>query len=165
MRAVRWVLLGGGGLLLAGVVVWVVGSILPVEHRATLTRTIGADVETVWARIDRVDAWAGWRDAEVEVLADGSVRVREAGETLTYSVERPASRVLVTRITSTDLPFGGAWRWSAEATGDGATAVTIVEEGEVYDPFFRFMSRFVFGHRSSMRRVLDALEASFASDD
>lgn len=158
---VRWGMVAVGVTVLAGVVLWVVGSRLPVEHRATLSRTIDGEVETVWARIEQVEGWPDWQDVEVDRIGEDSVRVRQEGETLLYRLERPAPRTLVTRIVSENLPFGGSWTWKAAGAGSGATVVTIVEDGEVYDPFFRFFARFVFGHEGSIRRALDALEASF----
>ena len=42
---------------------------------------------------------------------------------------------------------------------DAGTRVTITENGEIYNVFFRFMARFVFGYTATMDRVLDALKA------
>jgi hypothetical protein len=36
----------------------------------------------------------------------------------------------------------------------GTTRVTIMEDGKVYNPFFRFLSRYVFGYAQSMRAYL-----------
>lgn len=160
MRALKW--LGAAvGLLVVGVaVIWVVGSLLPVGHQATVSRTIAAEVDTVWHRIDGVEGWPSWRAVDVEVVGEDSVRVEDAWETLVYRLERPRPRTLVTEIATPGLPFGGRWTWSVAPAPEGAV-VTIVEDGEVYDPFFRFFSRFVFGHEETMRGVLDELEASF----
>ena len=40
----------------------------------------------------------------------------------------------------------------------GGSAITVTERGEVYNPAFRFLSKFVFGHESSIRSFLDALQ-------
>ena len=38
--------------------------------------------------------------------------------------------------------------------------MTITEHGEIYNPFFRVMARFVFGYEGTIeRRILDALAA------
>ena len=37
------------------------------------------------------------------------------------------------------------------------TIVRITEDGQVYNPVFRFMSRFVFGHARTMDAYLRAL--------
>lgn len=160
MRVLKWVGATVAVLLVAVVGVWIAGSLLPVEHRATVSRTVPADVDAVWERIDRIEAWPTWREVEVDVLSGDSVRVRDAWETLTYRIERPRPRTLVTEIVTPGLPFGGRWIWSVAPT-DGGTIVTLVEDGEVYDPFFRFFSRFVFGYEATMRGVLDELEVAF----
>ena len=38
------------------------------------------------------------------------------------------------------------------------TTLTITEDGEVYNPIFRFMSRFVFGHEATMATYLSAAQ-------
>jgi hypothetical protein len=38
--------------------------------------------------------------------------------------------------------------------------VTIREDGEVYNPVFRFASRFIIGHDATTRKYIAALEAS-----
>jgi hypothetical protein len=56
------------------------------------------------------------------------------------------------------LPFGGPWTYELRPEGS-ATHLTITEHGEVFDPFFRFMSRFVLGHAATMERILTLLQA------
>jgi len=160
VKALRWLGAAVALLVLMIVLVWAIGSRLPVEHRASVSRTFAADVDTVWSRIDRVEAWPTWRDLTVEVLSPDSVRVDEQGETLVYRLYRPGPHTLVTEIVTRGIPFGGRWTWSVDPGPEGSAVVTIVEEGEVYDPFFRFFSRFIFGHDSTIRGTLVALEGS-----
>ena len=48
--------------------------------------------------------------------------------------------------------------WTYELTpADSGTLLTITESGEVYNPIFRFISRFVIGHTGTMEGVLRAL--------
>ncbi len=42
--------------------------------------------------------------------------------------------------------------------------VTITENGEIYNPFFRFMARFVFGYTVTMETYLKALGKKFSED-
>jgi hypothetical protein len=74
--------------------------------------------------------------------------------------ERPTR--LVTRITDKSLPFGGRWEYvvSGDRTG---TRVQITEHGEVYNPVFRFVSRFIMGHSATARAYLEALGARFGA--
>ncbi|HZD05714.1 MAG TPA: hypothetical protein VE173_12380, partial [Longimicrobiales bacterium] len=61
-------------------------------------------------------------------------------------------------IADEGLPFGGTWTYVLEPDA-GGTRVTLTEDGEIYNPFFRFMARFVFGYDGTMRSYLDGLEA------
>jgi hypothetical protein len=67
----------------------------------------------------------------------------------------------VTRIADPDQPFGGTWTFELTRAGAG-TRVTITERGEVYNPIFRFLSRFVFGHTATLESCLLALERKWA---
>ena len=66
----------------------------------------------------------------------------------------------VTRIADPDQPFGGTWTFEIVPSGAGSR-VTITERGEVYNPIFRVMSRFVFGYTGTMQSYLAALTARF----
>ena len=66
--------------------------------------------------------------------------------------------LLVARIAGPSLPFGGTWTYRI-APAAGGSAVTITEDGEVYNPVFRFMSRFVFGHYATLDEFVKNLEA------
>ena len=75
------------------------------------------------------------------------------------TVEAPTK--IVTRIADKTLPFGGSWTYDLSPDG-GGTRLVITENGEVYNPLFRFMSRFVFGHTATIERFLTDLGRAFA---
>jgi hypothetical protein len=66
----------------------------------------------------------------------------------------------VTLIADPNLPFGGTWTYDIAPTEEGAT-LRITERGYVSDPFFRFMSKFVFGQTSTMESYLRSLAKKF----
>jgi hypothetical protein len=66
----------------------------------------------------------------------------------------------VTTILSEGMPFGGRWIFEVEPATAGAT-VTITEEGEVYSPVFRFVSRYLMGHHATASLFLTDLGARF----
>jgi hypothetical protein len=72
-----------------------------------------------------------------------------------------APQQFVSRIADPNLPFGGTWTIDLKPEGAG-TRVTITEHGEVYNPIFRFMSRFVFGHTATIDAYLTALQRRHA---
>lgn len=157
----RWLLyigLGLGGLVL---LVVVVGWALPLGHRAAQSRSLSASPDRVFAVIADFARATEWRVGldRVEITGDpgpGQV-VREFGQNgeMAMRVEAldPPSR-LVTRIVGDNLPFGGTWTYVLAPGPDGGTVITITEDGEIYNPVFKFMARFYFGYETTMEGYL-----------
>ena len=79
------------------------------------------------------------------------------GETIIYELlDRITPRSIQRRIATENLPYSGTWTYSLQPNGD-FTIVRITEDGQVYNPVFRFMSRFVLGHTRTMDAYLRAL--------
>ena len=68
----------------------------------------------------------------------------------------------MTRIADPQLPFGGTWTQEI-APDAGGCVVTITENGEIYNPIFRFVSRFILGYTSSIDAYLKALHGDLSS--
>jgi hypothetical protein len=79
-------------------------------------------------------------------------------------VERDEGWRLVVAIDSDDLPFGGSWTYDLEPS-NGSTTLTITENGEIYDPFFRVASRLFMDETDVMNAYLDDLGAALAAAD
>jgi len=96
----------------------------------------------------------------------GRVRFREhmsSGPVVMEVEQATTPSRFVTRIADPDQPFGGTWTFEIVPDRGTKSLLTITERGEVYDPFFRFMSRFVFGYTSTMEDCLAALTAKFGA--
>ncbi|MBW8760978.1 MAG: SRPBCC family protein [Microbacterium sp.] len=153
-----------------GLIVVVIGYLLPVRHVATVRAHVPATPEQVWSALTDVVAYPTWRGdvTAVEMLPtdSGHVAWREQGRNgaISFAIElAEAPTRLVTRITDKSLPFGGSWEYLV--TGDGgASRVQITEHGEVYNPVFRFVSRFIMGHSATASAYLKALGARFGGD-
>jgi uncharacterized membrane protein len=150
-----------GGLLAVVLVVTAVGYLLPQDHLASREMILAAPASRVFDTIADVGRYPEWRTdlAKVEIVSQTPLRWRElaGGDQVTFEVveSQPPERLQV-RIADPELPFGGTWTYelSPQATG---TRLRITERGEVYNPVFRFMSRFVFGHTAT----IDAYLADF----
>lgn len=152
------------------VVIVLIGYSLPVKHRAQVTATIAAPADQVYALITDVAAFPTWRTdvKSVEILPspDGQRRWREVSKdgTIPYLVERQTPpTILVTRIDSKSLPFGGTWTYDVQPASDGRTKLQIAEDGEVYNPIFRFASRFFIGYEGTLRQYLTDVERKLGS--
>ena len=149
-----------GALAAIVVTIVAVGYALPVEHQAVREGRFRQPPAEIFAVITDEKTFPAWRPSveKVETLPDsaGRKRFRETGSdgAILYEVAEsvPAKR-LVTRIADPSLPFGGTWSFELIPDGDG-TIVRITENGEVYNPVFRFVSRFVMGHTSTLDRYL-----------
>jgi diadenosine tetraphosphatase ApaH/serine/threonine PP2A family protein phosphatase len=102
-----------------------------------------------------------WRKEvkRVDLVGEGQFREVGANGTILYQIDedRPPQR-LVTRIADEALPFGGTWTYELAPCPEG-TEVRITERGEVRNPVFRALARFVFGHTATMERYLASLRA------
>jgi hypothetical protein len=162
----RWIGIAVAALAAIVLIVVVVGALLPKGHVASRRVRLSAPPDRVFAIISDVGATASWRKdiTRVEMLPveDGKTVFREQGghDAITYRVEAldPPRRMQV-RIADTGLPFGGTWTYELAPHGSGGTELTITERGEVYNPVFRFMSRFVFSHYATIDGYLRALGA------
>lgn len=109
-----------------------IGWLLPVGHQATGSAVIEAPPAEVFAAIQNV----------------------ERSGPITFRVEQAdAPTFLRTRIVDPDESFGGTWTYVLVPDA-GGTRVTITEDGEVYNPIFRFLSRFVFSQTATIETYL-----------
>lgn len=169
----KWALIIVGGLLGLILLITLIGALLPRDHVASMTATISAPPDKVWAALTDVAAYPTWRsDVErVELVSQTpaplSWREHTQQGAMTLAVEALESpRRMVARIADKNLPYGGAWEYvlapdSSDAT---RTRVTITERGYVTNPIFRFVSRFVIGHYSTLDTYLKSLGRKFGSE-
>ena len=162
------------GTLLAIVgIIYLIGWLLPADHRAERSATIAAPPDSVYALIADVERYPAWRSnvTAVEVLSrDPELRFREHDEqdAILFVIDSAMpNEQWVSRIADDTLPFGGRWVFTLRpADADSArTELRIVEEGEVYTPFYRFVSRFVIGHSAGIERFLEDVQARFSTGE
>ncbi len=145
-------------------VVLAVGMTLPQNHTASRTTRLSAPPETVWALVTEYTKYPEWRkeiDSVERVESGGAPTWREVSKNdrMTYeAIVWEAPTHFVAHIADKGLPFGGSWDYRIVPDGTG-TRITITENGEVYNPLFRFVSKYVMGHTSTIDKYLKALSA------
>ncbi len=160
-----WILLGSAAMLV--IVVFLVGALLPRAHSVTRKTILHQPPKVVWDALTDLAAFPSWRPEvkSVERLPDREGRAVWREDTsfgkITFEIaEARPPGLLIVRIADPDLPFGGTWTYRLAATEEG-TALTVTEDGEVRNPLYRFLSRFVFGYASSVEQCLKSLGRKF----
>jgi hypothetical protein len=148
------------GLVLLVLAIVAIGSLLPKQHVASRSASYRATPELLFSLISGLQNWRpDVLHCEIISDADGRELLRETtrGGTITYAVlDRVPPTSLKRQIVTEHLPYSGAWTYSLIPAGE-TTEVRITENGEVYNPFFRFVSRFILGHTHTIDAYLRAL--------
>jgi len=154
-------------LIITGVIaallisVLVIGYLLPVKHVAGVRAVLDCSVERLWRRLTEFSEYPDWRRGLKQVTRvndDTWNETDQSGDSISYqSVEILPKRRFVRRIANKDLPFGGTWTIELAELGPKKTRVNISEAGEIYNPVFRFVSRFITGRHGSMSAFMEDL--------
>jgi hypothetical protein len=157
----KWLLTVVGVLVAAVAVIAMVGWMLPQNHVVSRTAQLSLSPDKVWPIITDVADYPSWRSDvdSVERLAAPELKWREVsgGDRITYeATTSDAPSHFVAHIADKGLPFGGSWDYRIEPAGAGSR-ITITENGEVYNPIFRFVSKYFMGHTSTIDKYLAAL--------
>ncbi len=156
----KWLIYVGLAVVILSAAVLLIGAMLPKEHVVSRKMVIAASPDQVFALIAGP---SGWRGVKYERLTESPLLWRETDSSggITYQrVETVAPRRIVNRIADPKLPFGGTWTYDVVPAGS-VTELTITENGEVYNPLFRFVSRFIMGHAATIEKYQKDLAAHF----
>lgn len=141
-------------LVIAVFISVMIGRSLPQNHVASQTEVLPVPPAQLFQLITDVSQWPSWRDdiKAAEMTGTNTFKATSNGDTIDYTIsESVPGKKLVTTISSKGLPYGGNWTYEFVAEGNG-TRLTVTENGEVYNPFFRFMSKYVFGHDGTIKK-------------
>lgn len=164
MKWVLWIFIVLGGIL---ILISLIGWMLPKEHSVTREARFHQPPDAIWKAITDIDAMPSWRQGLKSIKRstdqNGMPAWVETSDSGTIPFEtvtsRPPSK-LVVRIADPKLPFGGTWTYEITPVA-GGSSLRIREDGEVYNPVFRFLTRFVFGYYGTMDTYLKSLGKKF----
>lgn len=150
-----------GAVLVLVVLVVLIGLLLPKHHTVTRSTRFHATPQQLFALVAGPQNWR-------PELAGSEDFTDEAGRRFTRETDRHKQivvyelldidppRGIQRRIATAGLPYSGVWNFTLQPA-DGGTTVQITEDGEVYNPVFRFVSRFILGHTASLDTYLRSL--------
>ena len=127
-------------------VIALIGYFLPVAHEASRNAEFNKPPDVVFALIADPGSYQGWWDG---------------AEVKTEVVERIPPSKLVTKIVG-ETQFGGTWTFEIVPTPSGSR-LTITERGEVYNPIFRTLAKYIFGYTGTMESCLSAAQKKLAA--
>jgi polyketide cyclase/dehydrase/lipid transport protein len=164
----RIVLIVVGVLVLLVVGVVVIGAMLPKRHVAERRATFKASPEKLFALIAGSQDWRPDVNSCELITGDGGKQfpreISKRGQTVLYELQGSKPPLAIQRrIATENLPYGGTWSFALEPA-NGETVVRITEDGEVYNPIFRFVSKFVMGQTAMQDAYLKAMGKAVGED-
>jgi hypothetical protein len=157
-----------GVLVVLIVVVIAIGVLLPKRHVVARSAVFQGGPERLFALIAGSQNWRPDVKACELISGDGGKQFQretsQRGETIDYELMNSKPPLAIERRIATDgLPYGGTWSFVLEPA-NGETRVRITEDGEVYNPIFRFVSKFVMGQTATLDAYLKAMGKATGED-
>jgi uncharacterized protein YndB with AHSA1/START domain len=168
---VPWVIAAIVIIVAVSALVLAVGSMLPKGHLVSRMAHFNRPPDEIWDTITAFGGQVSWRSdlLKTERLPNRGGRevwqeTDRRGQTLTMeTVESVPPRRLVRRIADENLGFGGSWTIQIAEFGE-VTSLTITESGEIYNPVYRFVTRFITGYAATVDQYLRALAQKLGVD-
>ena len=151
---------------LIGAVV-VIGLLTPADHNVSRTLKTRQSPQVIWDTINDHANEQKWRDDVAGVTSAGEqngkpvwLETYKDGNTvkLATTLSNPPTKMI--REIAEEGPFSGRWEIDITPTPEGSD-VKITEIGNVPNPVFRFVSKFVIGHTYQMEKYLTSLAKKF----
>ncbi len=156
-----------GVLVLLVLCVVVTGALLPKRHVVSRSAMFKAQPDKLFALVAGSQDWRPDLKSCELITEGGRQFQRETsthGNTVLYELlEAKPPSAIQRRIATENLPYGGSWSFVFEPA-DGGTRVQITEDGEVYNPVFRFVSKFVMGQTATLDAYLMAMGKATGED-
>ena len=137
---------------------------LPRDHNVTRISYFNRSPAEIWRTISDFSSQVEWRrDLEsAERLPPRSgrelwIETDKRGQRLVLeTIETIPHRRLVRRVADNNPEFSKTWAIDIREVGE-VTAFSITESGQINNPFFRFLSKFIIGQKTTTDRYLIAL--------
>jgi hypothetical protein len=156
-----WLIYAVGAILFLVAAMVLAGLKVPREHTASRAARFRQPMQRVFEIISGPPDWRP-EVLRYEMLppANGKKRWREVWKRhqafiVVLEEAEPPFRI-VNRIADENHTFAGTWTQELQEVPEG-TLLRVTEAGEIHNPLFRFLSRYVIGYHRSIERYLHAL--------
>lgn len=164
MKWILWIFIALAGFL---ILITVIGYLLPKGHSVTREASFGQPPDVIWKTITDIDAMPSWRQGlkSVKHLPDRQelpawVETLDSEAIPLETLRALPPSKLVVRIADPKLPFGGTWTYEITPQPSGSS-LRIREDGEIYNPLFRFLARCVFGYTGTIDTYMKSMAKKF----
>jgi len=167
----RWVVIAIFAVVGFIIALLAAGAMLPEKHIVSRSLTVNKPVNEVWQVLTDHAQDPKWRP-EVESVT----RIADRNGHPVWEEKYKNGDTMRIETTLVDAPkrmerkivdqsaFGGVWIYEVNPSADGqATTIRITENGEVYNPAFRFIGRFIIGLEATVEKYLTDLAAKFGA--
>lgn len=166
-RITKWLLIAVAIPVVALLLVFLVGLLLPARHTLARSVTVHVKPEVVFRAIAEVESLPSWSSAvlKVERLPDrdgkeATMQTLHGGMKMVVLTSESSSPTHIVRIMGdTAAPFFGSWTYDFSPAGEGCRVV-LRESGEVRNPFYRTLAR-MFGIDKHLNQHLHDLVRKF----
>lgn len=162
----KWILIVLILLIVAVGIIYLLGFLLPIKHQSMVESNLAISPENLWKILTTHKDYKAWRSGIKDLKVTDThhwSEVNAHGDTINYRADWvEQNRKLLTVILNKDLPYGGQWEFEINKI-DSGTHLRITENGEVYNPIFRFMSKYIFGHETTLKAYMADLQAKIKS--
>ena len=164
----RWVVFAVVFLICLIIAIFAAGAMLPLNHVASQKIKLNQQPEAVWKAITDHSSEPNWRSdlKSIEHLPDQNGHpawretYKDGMKLFLEDTEALGPRRLVRKVKDSGDMFSGQWTFDI-TPADGGSILEITERGQVPNPFFRFVSRFIMGHTKSMEQYMTSLAGKF----
>jgi hypothetical protein len=166
-----WILIPLGVVFGLVILMAAIGAALREDHVASRRARLTCSADDAWKTIADFSTWPAWNDFTTGMVQGEDRGGRPVWVMISRQGRMPCEvttfeppRRMVTTIVGDKLPFGGSWTYEVAPADGGGCTVTVTERGEIYNPLFRFLSRFLFGYHRSLDGFLRSLGRKFGQD-
>ena len=165
-------------VIVIAVIAYADGTTLPLDHTTTVTGTVPAPPEKVFALITGIAAAPTWRRnvKQVHILPpvsgpngtqDHWIEDLGHGQTMTFIAVRtdaPTQQGRARREVLLDVPgaaYGGTWTYAlSPGPTPTRTTLTITEAGFIHPPIYRFMMTHILGMTANLDQYMEDIQAA-----